>query len=53
VFVRNLTDEYYSIGAFAVPEQSLYLGATDSVEGVFAAYPNEPRTVGLTLRTRW
>lgn len=53
VFVRNLTDEYYSIGAFAVPEQSLYLGATDSVEGVFAAYPNEPRTVGVSLRTRW
>jgi iron complex outermembrane recepter protein len=53
VFVRNLTDEYYSIGAFAVPEQSLYLGATGQVEGVFAAYPNEPRTVGITLRGRF
>jgi outer membrane receptor protein involved in Fe transport len=53
LWVRNLTDEYYSIGAFAVPEQSLYLTATDQVEGVFAAYPNEPRTVGLTLRARY
>jgi outer membrane receptor protein involved in Fe transport len=53
VFVRNLTDEYYSIGAFAVPEQSLYLGATGQTEGVFAAYPNEPRTFGVTLRSRF
>jgi outer membrane receptor protein involved in Fe transport len=53
LWVRNVTDEYYSIGAFAVPEQSLYLTASDQVEGVFAAYPNEPRTIGLTLRARY
>jgi outer membrane receptor protein involved in Fe transport len=41
-FVRNLTDEYYNIGAFQVPEQT----------GRFAVYPNEPRTWGLTLRGR-
>ncbi|MGE0596764.1 MAG: TonB-dependent receptor [Hyphomonadaceae bacterium] len=52
VWVRNLTDEYYSIGAFAVPEQSLF-SATGQVEGVFAAYPNEPRTFGVTLRARY
>jgi outer membrane receptor protein involved in Fe transport len=51
-WVRNLTDEYYSIGAFAVPEQSLF-SATGQVEGVFAAYPNEPQTVGVTLRARY
>ncbi|MBY0563079.1 MAG: TonB-dependent receptor [Hyphomonadaceae bacterium] len=53
VWVRNLTDEYYSIGAFAVPEQSLFTSSTGQVEGVFAAYPNEPRTVGVTLRARY
>jgi outer membrane receptor protein involved in Fe transport len=51
-WVRNLTDEYYSIGAFAVPEQSLF-SATGQVEGVFAAYPNEPQTIGVTLRARY
>ncbi|MEQ1707591.1 MAG: TonB-dependent receptor [Terricaulis sp.] len=52
VWVRNLADEYYSIGAFAVPEQSLF-SASGRVEGVFAAYPNEPRTMGVTLRARY
>ncbi len=50
---RNLTDEYYSIGAFAVPEQTIFNEATQLRQGVFAAYPNEPRTVGVTLRARY
>ena len=52
-WVRNFMDEYYSVGAFAVPEQSTFNTPTQRVEGVFAAYPNEPRTVGLTVRARY
>ena len=52
-WVRNLTDEYYSIGAFAVPEQTLFQSGTQQVEGVFGAYPNEPQTMGVTLRARY
>lgn len=50
---RNLADEYYSIGAFAVPEQTIFNDQTQLRQGVFAAYPNEPRTVGVTLRARY
>lgn len=39
LFVRNLTDEYFNVGGFAVPEQDN-----------FAVYPNEPRTYGVSLR---
>lgn len=42
VFGSNLTDEYYNVGAFTVPEQ-------DNV----AVYPNMPRTWGVTLRARY
>lgn len=52
-FVRNLTDEYYNLGAFAVPEQSLYDGVSGVRQGVFAGFPNEPRTYGATLRARF
>lgn len=47
LFVQNATDEYYNVGAFAVPEQSL------SGTGRFAAFPNQPRTYGVTLRARY
>ncbi len=53
VWGRNLTDEYYSIGAFAVPEQTIFNDQTQLRQGVFAAYPNEPRTVGVTIRGRY
>ncbi|NWG47160.1 MAG: TonB-dependent receptor [Alphaproteobacteria bacterium] len=42
-FVRNLTDEYYSIIAIDVPEQP----------GTYAAYPNEPRTFGVVGRVEF
>ena len=42
VWGRNLTDEYYNVGAFTVPEQTN-----------LAAFPNEPRTWGVTLRARY
>jgi iron complex outermembrane receptor protein len=53
LFVRNLTDEYYNIGAFAVPEQSLYDSTSGVRQGVFAGFPNEPRMYGATLRARF
>ncbi|MFZ4121182.1 MAG: TonB-dependent receptor [Caulobacterales bacterium] len=37
---ENISDEYYYIGSFAVPEQT----------GNFAVYPSVPRTWGVTLR---
>ena len=42
VWGRNLTDEYYNVGAFVVPEQNNVV-----------VYPNEPRTWGVTLRARY
>jgi iron complex outermembrane recepter protein len=39
-FVRNLTDQFYIVGAFGVPEQ----------DGTYAVYPGEPRMMGVTLR---
>jgi outer membrane receptor protein involved in Fe transport len=53
IWGRNITDEYYSVGAFGVPEQSLFNSVTGTVEGVFAAFPNEPQTWGVTLRARY
>jgi iron complex outermembrane recepter protein len=57
VFARNLTDEFYYVGGFGAPERTL---AADSVtpnglfdEGNYLAYPNAPRTVGVTLRARY
>ena len=39
-FVENLTNTYYNIASFAVPEQT----------GTFAVYPSPPRYYGLTAR---
>ncbi|HET7408725.1 MAG TPA: TonB-dependent receptor [Paracoccaceae bacterium] len=39
-FVENLTETYYNIASFAVPEQT----------GTFAVYPSPPRYYGLTAR---
>ena len=43
VWGRNITDEYYIVGAFGVPEQT----------GNFAVYPGEPRMYGVTLRANF
>jgi outer membrane receptor protein involved in Fe transport len=40
---RNLTDEFYYVGAFSPPLQ----------DGTYVIYPSEPRTVGIELRGRW
>jgi len=40
---RNLTDEFYYVGAFVPPLQS----------GTFVVYPNEPQTYGVTVRARY
>ena len=42
LFARNLLDQYYIVGSFAVPEQNNY-----------AVYPGEPRTVGATMRVKY
>jgi outer membrane receptor protein involved in Fe transport len=47
VWGRNLTDEFYHVGGFAVPEQ------TTSGTGNWAIYPAEPRTWGVTLKARY
>jgi iron complex outermembrane recepter protein len=39
---RNLTDEFYFVGAFQTPLQN-----------TFVIYPNEPATYGITLRARY
>jgi outer membrane receptor protein involved in Fe transport len=39
---RNLTDEYYFVGAFSPPLQNDYV-----------VYPNEPATYGVTIRARY
>ena len=43
VFIRNLTDKYYTVGGFQMPEQP----------GNFAVYPGEPRTYGAKLRVNF
>ena len=40
---RNLTDEFYHVGAFMPPLQ----------DGTFVIFPNEPQTYGITLRARY
>ncbi len=42
IFARNLLDQYYIVGSFAVPEQNNY-----------AVYPGEPRTFGATMRVKY
>lgn len=39
---RNLTDEFYYVGAFQPPLQNSYV-----------IYPNEPQTYGVTVRARY
>ena len=41
-WARNLTDEFYYVGAFSPPLQNSYV-----------IYPSEPRTVGFELRGHW
>ncbi len=43
VWAHNITNQYYNIGAFGVPEQT----------GTLDVYPSEPRTWGATLRLRY
>jgi outer membrane receptor protein involved in Fe transport len=43
LFVRNLTDERFYLGAFSPPEQS----------GSYNVYPSQPRMYGLTVRTNF
>ena len=40
---RNLTDEFYYVGAFMPPLQ----------DDTFVVFPNEPQTYGLTLKARY
>jgi outer membrane receptor protein involved in Fe transport len=40
---QNLTDEFYFVGAFSPPLQG----------NTFVAFPNEPRTYGVTVRARY
>ncbi len=42
-YVRNVFDQYYHLAGFSVPEQT----------GVYAAYPGEPRTWGVSLRSEF
>jgi outer membrane receptor protein involved in Fe transport len=42
LWARNLTDEFYYVGAFSPPLQNSYV-----------IFPSEPRTVGIELRGRW
>ncbi len=54
VFVRNLTDEFYYVGGFGAPERTLPASIDpDSSGGNYLAYPNAPRTIGVTLRARY
>ncbi|MBL8551462.1 MAG: TonB-dependent receptor [Hyphomonadaceae bacterium] len=43
VWGRNITDEFYYVGAFQPPLQ----------DGTYVVYPSEPRTWGVTLRARF
>jgi outer membrane receptor protein involved in Fe transport len=42
LWVRNLTDQFYYVGAFSPPLQNDYV-----------IFPSEPRTYGVTLKARW
>lgn len=46
---RNLTDEYYHVGAFVPPLQS----NPNPLLSTYVVYPNEPATYGVTLRARY
>lgn len=47
---RNLTDEFYIVGAFVPPLQDS--SSTPSFAN-YVAFPNEPRTYGITVRARY
>ncbi|MET0181936.1 MAG: TonB-dependent receptor [Caulobacterales bacterium] len=54
IFVRNLTDEFYFVDAFGAPERTLPSSVDPTGAGSnYNAYPNEPRTIGATLRARF
>jgi iron complex outermembrane recepter protein len=54
LFVRNLTDEFYYVGGFGAPERTLPASIDpDRSGGNYLAYPNAPRTIGVTLRARY
>ena len=42
LWVRNLTDQFYYVGAFSPPLQNDYV-----------IFPSEPRTYGVTLKALW
>lgn len=46
---RNLTDEYYHVGAFVPPLQS----NPNPLLNTYVVYPNEPATYGITVRARY
>ena len=58
-FVKNLTDEYYNVGAFGAPERTLpasVFGGSDEAArdaSNYLVYPNAPRTAGVTVRVRY
>jgi len=43
IWARNITDEFYYVGAFSPPLQ----------DGTYVIFPSEPRTIGIELRGRW
>jgi outer membrane receptor protein involved in Fe transport len=43
LWARNITDEFYYVGAFSPPLQ----------DGTYVIFPSEPRTIGIELRGRW
>jgi hypothetical protein len=47
---RNLSDETYFVGAFVPPLQD---SSSNPSFATYVAYPNEPRTYGVTLRARY
>lgn len=47
---RNLTDETYLVGAFVPPLQD---SSSSPSFANYVAYPNEPRTYGITVRARY